>query len=57
MHDPATTLSAPGYVDRGDLRVAPKSPEDLKLPTAAYLRGADCFYSFSSWGPEATKTT
>ncbi len=38
----------------GDLRVKPKSPVDLKLPTAAYLRGADTFYSRSSWDEDAT---
>ena len=38
----------------GDLRVKPKGPADLKLPTAAYLRGADTFYSRSSWDDDAT---
>jgi hypothetical protein len=39
----------------GDLRVEPKSPEVLGLPTAAYLRGADCFFSMSSWEPDASR--
>jgi len=39
----------------GDLRVEPKSPEELGLPTAAYLRGADCFFSMSSWAPDASR--
>ncbi|MFB3095936.1 MAG: hypothetical protein ACE10O_08835, partial [Candidatus Acidiferrales bacterium] len=39
----------------GDLRVQPKSPEQLGLPTAAYLRGADAFYSMSSWKDDATR--
>jgi hypothetical protein len=38
----------------GDLRVKPKSPADLALPTAAYLRGADIFASRSGWGPDDT---
>jgi len=38
----------------GDKRVKPKSPEELGLPLAKHLRGADCFVSRSSWADDAT---
>ncbi len=37
----------------GDLRVTPKSPQELGLPTAKYIRGADLFVSTSSWDENA----
>lgn len=33
----------------GDLRLPATSPDDLNLPTAKYLRGADLFVSRSNW--------
>lgn len=33
----------------GDLRVTAKSPEELGLPTAQYIKGADLFTSRTSW--------
>ncbi len=33
----------------GDRRIQPKSPEQLKLPTCAFLEGADMFCSRSGW--------
>jgi len=38
----------------GDLRLKPKGPTELELPTAAYLRGADTLYSRNSWDENAT---
>jgi hypothetical protein len=38
----------------GDLRVQAKSPAELKLPLARYIRGADAFVSRSSWEDDAT---
>ena len=38
----------------GDRRIQPKSPEELELPLAKHLRGADCFVSRSSWDKNAT---
>jgi len=37
----------------GDLRVVPKSPEQLGLPTAKYIRGADLFVSSRDWNENA----
>ncbi|NOY83925.1 MAG: hypothetical protein GXO96_03705 [Nitrospirae bacterium] len=33
----------------GDLRVVPKSPQELGLPTAKYIRGSDLFVSSRTW--------
>jgi hypothetical protein len=41
----------------GDLRVAPKSPQELGLPTAKYIRGADLFVSSRSWDDNALTVT
>jgi len=41
----------------GDLRVLPKSPEQLGLPTAKYIRGADLFVSSRSWDEDALTVT
>ncbi len=41
----------------GDLRVTPKSPEELGLPTAKYIRGADLFVSSRSWDENAVTLT
>ncbi len=41
----------------GDLRVAPKSPQELGLPTAKYIRGADMFTSSRSWDEDAVTLT
>ena len=38
----------------GDKRLKPHSPEDLALPLARELRGADMFVSRSSWDSDAT---
>jgi len=38
----------------GDKTVPPLSPEDLGLPTSAYLRGADTCFSRSAWSDNAT---
>ena len=38
----------------GDLRVIPKSPNDLNLPLAKFLRGADTCVSRNSWGKRGT---
>ncbi len=41
----------------GDLRVTPKSPHQLGLPTAKYIRGADLFVSSRSWEDNAVTLT
>ena len=41
----------------GDLRVLPKSPKDLNLPTAKYIRGADLFVSSRNWDENALTLT
>jgi len=38
----------------GDMRVQAKSPAQLNLPLARYIRGADAFVSRSSWEDDAT---
>ncbi len=41
----------------GDLRVTAKSPQDLGLPTAKYIRGADMFVSSRNWDENAVTLT
>jgi len=41
----------------GDLRVAPKSPQELGLPTAKYIKGADLFVSSRSWDDNVVNVT
>ncbi len=41
----------------GDLRVAPKSPQELGLPTSKYIRGGDVFVSARSWDENALTVT
>jgi len=38
----------------GDMRVTEKTPVELGLPTAKYLRGDHVFYSKNNWGENAT---
>jgi hypothetical protein len=37
----------------GDMRVTPKSPEELGLPLTAYHNGMSCVISRNSWGDDA----
>ncbi len=41
----------------GDLRVAPKSPQALSLPTTKYIRGGDVFVSSRNWDETAVTLT
>lgn len=41
----------------GDLRVLPKSPAEIGLPTAKYIRGGDLFVSSRSWAADAFTLT
>ncbi|TWU11246.1 hypothetical protein CA54_00500 [Symmachiella macrocystis] len=39
----------------GDKTVVPKSPEEIGLPTSAFLRGADRWYSQTGWSENDTR--
>ncbi|MBN1671025.1 MAG: hypothetical protein JXR37_08340 [Kiritimatiellae bacterium] len=41
----------------GDLRVSPRSPAQVGLPTAAYIRGSDLFVSSRSWAEDSLTLT
>ncbi|NOY60549.1 MAG: hypothetical protein GXO75_16690 [Calditrichaeota bacterium] len=41
----------------GDLRVIPKSPQELGMPTAKYIKGSDLFVSTRSWDENALTVT